>query len=131
MTATCLPDSSGTGAKSVADVKPNSRARLPVPRGKFDPRYRDFFERFNRQEYFEAHEVLEQLWLSTRDDKRDFYQGLIQTAAALLKRKQGKTEAAARLAARAEHRLQKYHDTVEGLDVQVVISLLREVQGQR
>ena len=131
MTATCLPDPTGAGAKSVAEAKPFSRDRLPVLRGTFDPRYRDFVERSNREEYFEAHEVLEQLWLSTRDDKRDFYQELIQTAAALLKRQQGKPEAAARLAARAEHRLQKYHGTVEGLDVRVVISLLREVQGRQ
>ena len=28
----------------------------------YDPRYVEYFERFNRQRFFEAHEVLEALW---------------------------------------------------------------------
>ena len=96
---------------------------------RYDPRYLEYFERFNRQEYFEAHEVLEDLWLATRDDRRDFYKGLIQTAAVFLKLKQGKPEPASRLAARACGLLVRYEPQFEGLDVRALTTLLRTATG--
>ncbi len=36
--------------------------------------------KFNRQEYFECHEILEDIWFDVRDDSRDFYQGLLHAA---------------------------------------------------
>jgi hypothetical protein len=35
---------------------------------------------FNRRNFFEAHDVWEELWCDTRDERRLFFQGLIQTA---------------------------------------------------
>src|SRR5712671_4668804 len=93
----------------------------------YDSRYLEFFERFNRQEYFEAHEVLEGLWLETTDTKKDFYKGLIQTAAVLLKLKQGKPDAAQRLARRALTHMERYLTECEGLNVTTVVSLLDDV----
>jgi hypothetical protein len=49
-----------------------------------DPCYIAWFERFNACEYYEAHEVLEVLWLRTRGRDRDFFKGLIQIAGAFL-----------------------------------------------
>lgn len=97
----------------------------------FRPEYVGFFELFNRRAYFEAHEVLETLWLATRDEKRDFYKGLIQTAAAFLKLEQGKLEPAGRLAARALSHLERYPGTFEGLDLGRVTQLLRDVGAGR
>jgi hypothetical protein len=37
---------------------------------------------FNAQEYFEAHEVWEELWLVAAEPEKTFLQGLIQVAAA-------------------------------------------------
>jgi len=34
-------------------------------------------EEFNRQEYFEAHETLEAIWLAERDPIRSLYQGIL------------------------------------------------------
>lgn len=95
------------------------------PQKKFDPRYVAFFERFNSGEYFEAHEVLESLWLETTGPTKDFYKGLIQTAVALLKMEQGKPEPAARLARRALSILEQYPSSCEGLAVDQVADLLR------
>lgn len=39
---------------------------------------------FNEEDFFESHEVLEELWSETQDERRKFYQGLIQAAVALL-----------------------------------------------
>ena len=97
----------------------------------FDSRYAAFFVRFNGQQYFEAHEALEDLWRATQDDRRDFYKGLIQTAAVFLKLKQDKLAPAGRLARRAPSILQRYEPRCEGLDVRRVTDLLRDVlQGR-
>ena len=45
-----------------------------------DPCYTGYFECFNDQRYYEAHDVLEHLWLQTRDGNYAFYKGLIQLA---------------------------------------------------
>jgi hypothetical protein len=48
-----------------------------------DPRYIQGVERFNAGDYFEAHEVWEELWLDGPAEERRFIQGLIQAAVAL------------------------------------------------
>lgn len=97
----------------------------------FDSRYAAFFVRFNGQQYFEAHEALEDLWRATQDDRRDFYKGLIQTAAVFLKLKQDKLAPAGRLARRALTHLERYEPRCEGLDVRGVVELLHDVvQGK-
>lgn len=49
-----------------------------------DPRYLGWFERFNAAEFYDAHDVLEDLWLRTRGADRDFFKGLIQFAGAFV-----------------------------------------------
>jgi hypothetical protein len=48
------------------------------------PFYRAYFRCWNEQRYYEAHDVLEQLWLA--DDTKDdaFFKGLIQAAGAFV-----------------------------------------------
>ncbi|ACH38166.1 protein of unknown function DUF309 [Citrifermentans bemidjiense Bem] len=40
-------------------------------------------EEFNREEWFECHETLEELWVGEKGELRDFYQGVLQIAVAL------------------------------------------------
>jgi predicted metal-dependent hydrolase len=49
----------------------------------YDPRYLAGILFFNEQDYFEAHEVWEDLWSESHGDERRFYQGLIQAAVGL------------------------------------------------
>ena len=49
----------------------------------YDPRYLLGIVHFNRGDYFEAHEVWEDLWHDTAGPDRRFYQGLIQAAVAV------------------------------------------------
>lgn len=100
----------------------------PVAPTRYDARYLAYFDCFNRQDFFEAHEVLESLWLATHDERRNFYKGLIQAAAALLKIKMGKPDPARRLAARARTLLQSYAPRYEGLDVVAVLQLLTAIE---
>jgi predicted metal-dependent hydrolase len=48
------------------------------------PYYRAFFRCWNEQRYYEAHDVLEQLWLKTKSSDSEFFKGLIQAAGAFV-----------------------------------------------
>ena len=48
------------------------------------PFYRAFFHCWNEQRYYEAHDVLEELWLNTDSDDDNFFKGLIQAAGAFV-----------------------------------------------
>ncbi|MFQ5925839.1 MAG: DUF309 domain-containing protein [Terriglobia bacterium] len=74
-------------------MPPGKPSRLTRTRfsGIFDPvvdaeRKRETFARgiacFNRRQFFECHEVLEEIWLAEVPEEKPFYQGLIQVAAA-------------------------------------------------
>jgi predicted metal-dependent hydrolase len=43
----------------------------------------DAIGQFNRREWFECHETLEDLWVGETGEVRDFYQGVLQVAVAL------------------------------------------------
>lgn len=49
-----------------------------------DARYQGYFTCFNAQQYYEAHDVLENLWLQTKGDDYLFFKGLIQVAGAFV-----------------------------------------------
>jgi predicted metal-dependent hydrolase len=49
----------------------------------YDARYVKGVQLFNQCEFFEAHDVWEELWTEYRGESRDFYKGLIQVAVAL------------------------------------------------
>ena len=48
------------------------------------PYYGAFFHCWNEQRYYEAHDVLEQLWLNTKSPDADYFKGLIQAAGAFV-----------------------------------------------
>jgi len=50
----------------------------------FHPCYAGFFECFNLGDYYEAHDVLEHLWLECRDKNYLYFKGLIQIAGAFV-----------------------------------------------
>jgi hypothetical protein len=49
----------------------------------YDPRYLAGILFFNERDFFESHEVWEDLWSESHGDERRFYQGLIQAAVGL------------------------------------------------
>lgn len=56
-----------------------------------DPRFKKGLELFNQGQYFECHEVIEELWLETdsKEPYRDLYKGVIQAAAAIYQFERG------------------------------------------
>ena len=51
---------------------------------RLDPHYLGYFRCFNEQRYYEAHDVLEHLWLRCHDPNHRFFKGLIQVAGAFV-----------------------------------------------
>ena len=91
----------------------------------YDPRYLGFFECLDQQCFFEAHEVLEPLWLSQRQDANgDFYKGLIQIAGALHHWQKNRPGPRAALFRLARANLMKYPGTHQDLDVRAVLALI-------
>lgn len=50
----------------------------------YDPCYEGFFTCFNARKYYEAHDVLEHLWLQGRNENYAYFKGLIQLAGAFV-----------------------------------------------
>jgi hypothetical protein len=48
------------------------------------PGYTGWFEHFNAARYYEAHDVLEHVWLQTTGENQAFFKGLIQLAGAFV-----------------------------------------------
>jgi predicted metal-dependent hydrolase len=105
------------------------------------PFYRTFFQCWNQQRYYEAHDVLEQLWLKSDTNDDQFFKGLIQAAGAfvhLQKHFEHPTHAkhsrrlqpAVRLFRLAERNLSIFAPKHHGLDVAAVCELLRSYADQ-
>lgn len=93
-----------------------------------DAPYAAYFDCFNRQLYFEAHEVLEDLWLSSRESPNQaFYKGLIQVAGAFVHLQKGRLRPAAAVFRLAESNLGRYGPIHERLDVESVLRIVREM----
>jgi hypothetical protein len=117
------------------DVDPN---RTDIAKHPF---YRAFFQCWNEQRYYEAHDVLEQLWLKTDSGDADFFKGLIQAAGAfvhLQKRFEHPVHAkhskrlppAVRLFQLAEKNLSRFPPRHHELDVVALCQLLRGYADQ-
>ena len=92
-----------------------------------DARYLGFFECFNRQQFFEAHEVLEDLWLPVRHGPNGaFYKGLIQLAGAFVHLQKNRLRPAAALFKLARTNLEKYPGPHDGLDMKMVRTLIED-----
>lgn len=101
-----------------------------------DPHYVGYFQCFNRQDYYEAHDVLEELWLAQGKAGINyaFYKGLIQGAGAFVHLKLhyhnsehhvhgARLQPAGRLIVLALNNLSSYPSEYEELNLDLVRSL--------
>jgi predicted metal-dependent hydrolase len=92
-----------------------------------DARYLGYFDCFNRRLFYEAHEVLEDLWLPGRHGANgDFYKGLIQLAGAFVHLQKSRPRPAAALFKLAQANLEKYPSPHEQLDLTAVRALMAD-----
>lgn len=93
--------------------------------GKLDPHYAGYFELFNRQKFYEAHDVLEHIWLKDKHGPNGaFYKGLIQLAGAFVHLQKDRPQPAAALLKLALANLEKYPATHEHLDLKIIGGLI-------
>ena len=101
------------------------------------PYYRAYFRCWNRQQYYEAHDVLEQVWLSRNSKDDDFFKGLIQAAGAFVHLQRNfeypshakhsrRLPPAVRLFRLAEKNLSKFAPLHHDLDIAVFCKILRK-----
>jgi predicted metal-dependent hydrolase len=91
-----------------------------------DAHYLGYFECLNRGLYFEAHDVLEEIWLPQRAGENSaFYKGLIQLAGAFVHLKKDRLRPAAALFNLAEANLKKFPETHEHLEIKTVLRLIQ------
>lgn len=83
----------------------------------YDPRYLAGIVLFNRGDFFEAHEVWEDLWMDTAGEDRQFFQGLIQAAVGLCHFCNGNVRGAVKLYHSSRDYMSKYPSPHHGLDV--------------
>jgi len=112
---------------------PTDRATGEVAR---HPCYVGFFRCWNEQRYYEAHDVLEHLWLKTESEDASYFKGLIQAAGGFVHLqkqfarpthpKDGRRLfPAVRLFRLAEKNLAPFAPTRHGFDVDRFLELLR------
>lgn len=101
----------------------------------YDPCYLGYFACFNDQDYYEAHDVLEHLWLQGRDGNYAYYKGLIQLAGAFVHLKKQRARPhhptdgrrmfpAVRLFRLAQKNLAAYRPGHLGLNLETVFALI-------
>jgi predicted metal-dependent hydrolase len=90
----------------------------------YDPLYLQGIAYFNACEFFEAHEVWEELWKNYSGDLRLFYKGLIQAAVALHHFGNGNIRGARKVYGSSRGYLAEYRPTCQGLDVEKFLSQL-------
>jgi uncharacterized protein len=94
---------------------------------KADARFLEGLRLFNEKEYFECHEVIEELWLETpsEDPYRDLYKGVIQAAACIYQFDRGILSGAEGLYRTSMGYLEKYRPKALGLDVDGLLEGMR------
>ena len=90
-----------------------------------DARYLGYFDCFNRQLFYEAHELLEDLWLPGRNGPNgNFYKALIQLAGAFVHLQKNRLRPSAALLRLARENLDQYPERHERLNLAAVQLLI-------
>jgi uncharacterized protein len=79
--------------------------------------YRRGLDLFNRAEFFDAHEVLEDVWRAAPSKEKLFLQGLIQLAVGLHHYSTGNLAGARSVMARGRRNLSRYPDVFAGINL--------------
>ncbi|MBP1728040.1 MAG: hypothetical protein H6Q56_413 [Deltaproteobacteria bacterium] len=79
------------------------------------------FGEFNRGDWYDCHETLEDLWIGSEDELRWFYQGMLQIAVALLHWRNGNFGGAASLLASGRDYLQRVCPVCQRIEVAALV----------
>lgn len=117
-------------------------ARLTgVPGSSWHPCYVEYFRLFNNGQYYEAHDILEHVWLGSPDPQYTFYKALIQVAGGFVHLKlhflapahrvhSRRLRPAARLFDRSAVLLRDFPPVHDGLPIDAVRHLARQTAAR-
>ena len=88
--------------------------------------YRHGIDLFNQEKFFDAHEVLEDVWRDAPEPERKFLQGLIQVAVAFHHHTRGNVVGCLSLLNRGGRNLSLYDSPHGGIAVSTLLQLLNE-----
>src|SRR6202142_1050338 len=88
----------------------------------YPPLYLEGIKFFNECDFFDSHEIWEELWTEYRGPSRKFYQGLIQAAVALFHFGNGNIRGAKKLYVSTRGYLEPYRPKHLGLDLERFLS---------
>ena len=93
----------------------------------WEAHYLGYFECFNQGLYYEAHDVLEEIWLPERQGAKGlFYKGLIQLAGAFVHFQKERMRPAGALLRLAQENLQRYPAMYEGIVISDILGLIED-----
>jgi len=93
-------------------------ASFGQPSMSFPDLYLEGLRLFNEEEFFECHEVLEELWTNIHDDSRKFYKGLIQASVSLFHFGNGNLGGARKVYLSSRKYLEAYGPEYQGLNLE-------------
>lgn len=97
----------------------------------FPPHYLGYFHCFNQQLFYEAHDVLEDLWLQERGQPNDlFFKGLIQLAGAFVHLQKNRLGPAESLFKLAEKNIGPFGPAYLGLKIDEVMAAITDWRGR-
>ena len=85
-------------------------------------------ELFNRAEFFDAHEVLEDVWRAAPEPEKKFLQGIIQVAVALYHHGNGNAVGARSVLRRGFRNLSRYPEGFAGVQLAALLHSLADWQ---
>ena len=96
--------------------------------GGHDPHFLGYFDCFNRQLFYEAHDVLEELWLAQgrTGSNYSFYKGLIQLAGAYVHLQKNRLKPSVALFNLADANLRQYPAIHDGFHLTVALAMIAD-----
>lgn len=91
---------------------------------KYPDEYYEFFKKFNEGEYYECHDLLEEIWMT--DKRNKFLQGMLQVAVAIYHFQNGNIYGSRALFQSAYQYLQPYRPKYWDLDLEPVITYIEK-----
>ncbi len=102
-----------------------NKARMPE--SGVEPQVRKFWQLFEKQEFFESHEVLEELWMVATGSERNLYKGLIQIAVSLHHLGDGNLRGARKVFDTARDLLEPYQPSGAGVRLDRLVNDARSL----
>jgi predicted metal-dependent hydrolase len=87
-------------------------------------------DQYNRRWYFESHETLEDLWMVTPWPERQFFQAIIQLAAAFVHFVRGEYPGVLKLLDASAEKLREFHPEQFGVDTAALLASVERVRTE-